>query len=110
MSGLHDCLRDGCEYAGSMFCTWCGLTAEDAADTAEEVLICIDGGGMKAGCGGKVEYRMPLSGTGKSFPRCDRHWDKRLDRQEQIDRRYPDSAMPPADFDPAYAGESWDGE
>ena len=57
-------------------------------------------------CDGNVEYRMPLSGTGKSFPRCDFHWDQRLD-QEQVNReRYPEHA--PADFDPYYAGESWD--
>lgn len=57
-------------------------------------------------CKGAVEYRMPLSGTGKSFPRCDKHWSDRLDVQEGINRRYPVHA--PADFDPYYAGESWD--
>jgi hypothetical protein len=60
------------------------------------------------GCKGSVEYRMPLSGTGKAFPRCERHWDLRLRRQDEIDRRYPTHA--PADFDPYYAGESWDGD
>ncbi len=59
-------------------------------------------------CEGSVEYRMPLSGTGKSFPRCDAHWSERLDRQREIDERYPDSPIPPADFDPLYAGETWD--
>lgn len=60
-------------------------------------------------CSGAVEYRMPLSGTGRSFPRCDHHWDKRLDAQEQTNRRYG-SPTPPADFDPLYAGERWDDE
>jgi len=60
------------------------------------------------GCKGRVEYRMPLSGTGKAFPRCERHWGLRLDRQAQIDRRYPTHA--PADFDPSYAGEYWDAD
>jgi hypothetical protein len=57
-------------------------------------------------CAGPVEYRMPLSGTGRAFPRCDAHWEKRLDEQERINRTYPETA--PSDFDPAYAGERWD--
>lgn len=57
-------------------------------------------------CQGTVEYRMPLSGTGQSFPRCDKHWRERLDVQDGINRRYPTYA--PSDFDPSYAGESWD--
>ena len=58
-----------------------------------------------ADCKGATEYRMPLSGTGKSFPRCDFHWSERLDIQQGIDERYPHHA--PADFDPYYAGEAW---
>ena len=38
-----------------------------------------------------VEYRMALSMTGRSFPRCDKHWQQRLDEQERINERYPDS-------------------
>lgn len=57
-------------------------------------------------CSGPVEYRMPLSGTGRSFPRCDRHWSERLDVQDRINERYPYHA--PSDFDPAYAGERWE--
>jgi hypothetical protein len=49
---------------------------------------------------------MPLSGTGKSFPRCEKHWAERLETQRGIDERYP--AQQPADFDPLYAGEHWD--
>jgi hypothetical protein len=59
-------------------------------------------------CAGAVEYRMALSGTGRSFPRCDKHWSDRLDVQDGINRRYPDSPFPPSDFDPTYAGESWE--
>ena len=66
-------------------------------------LVCIN---APIGCDGLVEYRMALSGTGKSFPRCDKHWDERLVIQEGINRRYPVNA--PSDFDPLYAGESWD--
>lgn len=56
-------------------------------------------------CSGEVEYRMALSGTGKPFPRCDFHWNERLDIQKGINERYPEHQ--PADFDPSYAGESW---
>lgn len=61
-------------------------------------------------CAGSVEYRMALSGTGISYPRCARHWADRLDLEEELRARYPDSPIPPADFDPGYAGESWDEE
>ena len=40
------------------------------------------------GCSGAVEYRTPLSGTGRSYPRCDLHWWKRCERQVQINVRY----------------------
>lgn len=59
-------------------------------------------------CRGPVEYRFALSATGRSFPRCGRHWRQRVKVQEGIDRRYPDSPFPPSGFDPAYAGERWD--
>lgn len=61
-------------------------------------------------CTGAIEYRYALSGSGASFPRCDRHWEERLRRQEQIDRDYPDSPVAPSWFDPEAAGESWDYE
>lgn len=57
------------------------------------------------GCEGPVEYRMSLSGTGKSIPRCEKHWAERLQREDEIRRRYPTNV--PADFDPSYAGERW---
>ncbi|MHD0294534.1 hypothetical protein [Rhodococcus qingshengii] len=57
-------------------------------------------------CRGVVEYRTALSVTGKSFPRCDKHWEERLVRDEEIRARYPEQAPP--DFDPTYAGERWD--
>ena len=56
-------------------------------------------------CDGAVEYRMGLSATGVSFPRCDYHWEQRLELQDGINRRYP--VNEPADFDPLYAGETW---
>lgn len=64
---------------------------------------CIDG---PDGCKGPTEYRMALSGTGRAFPRCDKHWSDRLDLEDRINERYPTHA--PSDFDPSYAGEHWD--
>ncbi len=59
-------------------------------------------------CTGATEYRYPLSGTGRPFPRCDGHWEKRLELQEQINERYaPTSDVPPAGVDPTYANERW---
>lgn len=60
----------------------------------------------KGDCKGPVEYRPSLSGTGTAIPRCDKHWEDRLDEQDRINERYPDQQ--PADFDPYYAGERWD--
>ena len=73
---------------------------------SDDELTCLDHG--RSECSGPVEYRMPLSGTGHAFARCDRHWELRLDEQQRIQRTYPETA--PRDFDPLYAGESWDEE
>lgn len=62
------------------------------------------------GCQGAVEYRMALSSSGRSFPRCEHHWSLRLDEQERINRDYPDSPIAPSWFDPSYAGERWDSD
>lgn len=56
-------------------------------------------------CKGEMDYRMALSGTGRSFPRCDHHWDRRLEIQEGINERYP--THPPSDWSPLDAGEAW---
>jgi hypothetical protein len=76
---------------------------DHTAKTANEE--CLDG---PEGCEGHTEYREPLSATGKPFPRCDKHWDQRLQKQDEINQRYPQNA--PSDFDPGYAGERWDDE
>jgi len=65
---------------------------------------CLDA--HKGNCQGEVKLRESLSGTGTPIPRCDFHWDKRLDFQQDHNRRYP--MMAPRDFDPMDAGESWD--
>lgn len=68
-------------------------------------LTCLDDYGDDT-CSGPVEYRMAISGTGRSFPRCDFHWGKALDRRDEINRRYPYHR--PSDFDESYAGERWE--
>lgn len=102
LAGLHRATEPwpcrGCECEGF-------ITKQDAerVEAIFDEKDCLDG---PQGCEGPVEHRMALSATGKSFPRCERHWQLRLDKQAEITRRYP--PMQPADFDPAYAGESWD--
>lgn len=66
-----------------------------------EILECLDG---PDGCSGPVEYR--TTDGYRAWPRCERHFDERLDREESY-RSY-DSDSPPSWFDPAYAGERWD--
>lgn len=81
----------------------------DSKHDTEEALSaqdCIQYGDDGGECSGTVEYRWPLSGTGKSYPRCNRHWHDRLDLQQQLNERYP--AQPPADWSPLDAGEAWD--
>jgi hypothetical protein len=51
--------------------------------------------------------RESLTGTGTMIPRCDLHWDKRLQREEELRKRYPDSPIAPSWFDPTIAGERW---
>lgn len=72
----------------------------------DRTLRCLDQ--ARGGCSGPVEWRDPLTATGRSFARCEKHWDARLDEQERILERYPDSPVAPSWFDPAYAGERWD--
>lgn len=60
-------------------------------------------------CRGAVEYRVSLSPTGISYPRCAHHWSKRLDAEEQMNERVGSwrSDVPPPWFDPTAAGERW---
>jgi hypothetical protein len=66
---------------------------------------CLENGGPTA-CSGEVLFRESLTGTGTRIERCDRHWEARLVKEDEIRNRYPEQA--PRDFDPAYAGERWD--
>lgn len=55
-------------------------------EDAMENLECLDG--HKGGCSGPVEYRAPMSPTGTWFPRCDKHFEERWEKQKQIVSRY----------------------
>lgn len=65
-------------------------------------LECIDG---PQGCVGPVELRWPGSGT-RLWPRCERHGEERLEREEDLSGRYP--TLQPSDFDELDAGERWE--
>ena len=58
-------------------------------------------------CSGPVEYHR-LPNAERAFSRCDKHWEQRLQEDEQDRVNYPDSPMAPAWFDPMNAGERWD--
>lgn len=45
-----------------------------------QTLACIDD--YHGDCSGDVELRESLTGTGTPIPRCDKHWNDRLDREE----------------------------
>lgn len=92
--------RDQCERIPGPPSTHDDVGGIDHPDS----LVCLNDNG-DGECKGAVEYRMPLSGTGRSFPRCDKHWAERLDEQERINERYP--ASPPSDWSPLDAGEAW---
>ena len=67
-------------------------------------LECLDDRGDGT-CQGPVEYWS--SGGIKSWPRCTKHGEARLNNRSELER-YADSDVPPPGFDPAYAGERWD--
>lgn len=77
---------------------------DNPQDASPEEPTCLERGDRR-GCEGPVSYRMPLSGSGESFPRCAKHWHARLASQERLRERHPETV--PADFDPSYAGERW---
>ena len=68
-----------------------------------EKLECIQA--FTEACNGRTQYRMALSGSGESFPRCDKHWSDRLDLEHGLNERYP--LNPPSDWSPLDAGEHW---
>lgn len=67
---------------------------------------CLDYG--RDECRGPVHYHSLDPGIRPAFPRCSRHWGRRLAEDERHRSDYPDSPIPPAWFDPSIAGETWD--
>lgn len=59
-------------------------------------------------CRGPVAWHSIDPGRQRAFPRCDFHWEERLDIRENSMEKYADSDTPPSWFDPSYAGERWD--
>ena len=62
--------------------------------------------GSSTPCEGVVEYRS-LDGL-KFWPRCDLHFDIRLEDYENSIEKYANSDVAPSWFDPADAGERWE--
>lgn len=76
MNEIEKCLPHG-------FADCCNIV-EIPLDASE----CLDFGATGAECSGAVEYRIPMSGSGKSFPRCDHHMEIRWATQERLTRDY----------------------
>jgi hypothetical protein len=74
------------------------------AEEIAEPLECIDG---PQDCQGAVEWRTTPDRTdGKSFMRCEGHFDKRM---QSVERTLElTSRSRPSWFDESYAGERWD--
>lgn len=63
----------------------------------------------QGGCEGDVEWRMNPRSWKPWGAMCEKHYRERLDFEEETNRKYGTySAVPPAGFDPDYAGERWD--
>jgi hypothetical protein len=78
---------------------------ENNMDNNEIELKCLEDYG-EGTCEGQVQMRL-RSSDWKSFPRCDKHWAKRVQTEQKINSRYGGSCAP-RDFDPGYAGERWE--
>lgn len=78
----------------------------DTQDEAEqaEPLECLDG---PEGCTGPIEYRTTPDRTdGKSWPRCETHFDRRM---ASVERNLELTSPCPAPwFDESAAGERWE--
>lgn len=61
----------------------------------------------KGNCEGPVEFHA-TPGRVKAFPRCDKHWDERMEAFRGSIEEEALSPSPPDWFDPSAAGERWD--
>ena len=67
--------------------------------------LCLDASPANS-CSGDVEYHS-IDGL-RAWPRCEKHFDLRLERYEDSMEKYAQSDVAPSWFDPADAGERWD--
>lgn len=58
-------------------------------------------------CKGPIEFHSVDPGRATAWPRCEKHWVKRLERRENSMEKYENSDVAPSWFDPTYAGERW---
>ena len=58
-------------------------------------------------CSGPVEMWHSGGASGRSWPRCTHHGEKRLYDREGSMEMYADSELAPSWFDPTIAGERW---
>jgi hypothetical protein len=71
---------------------WSSVSPSPLPVSAGEPVECIEVG-MDPGCQGPVEVRealprkWPVPESGCRFPRCEEHWRRRLERQQQIEHR-----------------------
>lgn len=72
--------------------------------TDNEPLECLD---RNEKCSGSVEMQPAPPYGEKFFPRCAFHSEKRWEKFENGIEREALSDVPPAWFDPGYAGEEW---
>lgn len=79
-------------------------TLDEQAIAPAKTEQCIDG---PEDCAGAIEFRWPGYGQ-RSWPRCEKHGEERVTREEAARERYPEHA--PSDFDPEHAGERWDAD
>ena len=69
---------------------------------------CMESEDKRTPCEGAVQLRLHPYTT-VSWPRCDIHFHRWMEKLEENERRYHGhSDVPPSDFDPTYAGERWD--
>jgi len=59
-------------------------------------------------CKGPIEFHSVDPGRTQAWPRCEKHWAKRLARRENSMEKYENSDVVPSWFDPTFAGERWE--
>ncbi len=97
---VHSDLHDG----DSLFCNdCCTILTRELKPGYRECLNFRDDGS----CGGRVAFNSIDPGRTEAFPRCDRHWAKRLKAREVSIEIYADVSVAPSWFDPMDAGEAW---